>query len=264
MAASGRSFFFCVQVNIKSDIDRVTASFSGKLQGQIPYAASRAMNATIDIARDEIVKDMRSVFDRPTPYALNGLRTVKTNKRELKVSVAFKDEAGKGGTPADKFVAPQVFGGNRRLKRFERALQRIGAMPSGSFAVPGAGAVIDSYGNMARSQITQILSALQAFGEQGYLANATAKTLSKRKKGTRSKRGEVYFALPRGRNGLKPGVYKRTKFAFGWALKPVLIFVTSVGYSKRLPMLETVRKTFDKHFASQFEAAFVKAVATAR
>lgn len=253
-----------MQVNIKSDIDRVTASFSGKLQGQIPYAASRAMNATIDIARDEIVKDMRSVFDRPTPYALNGLRTVKTNKRELAVSVAFKDEGGKGGTPADKFIAPEVYGGNRRFKRFEKALQRIGAMPAGTYAIPGVGAKIDSYGNMARSQITQILSALQAFGEQGYSANATRKTLDRRKRGTKKKRGEVYFAITRNKPGLKPGIYVRTKFAFGWAAKPVLVFARSVRYKPRLPMLEVVQKTFEKHFEDEFGKAFARAVETAR
>lgn len=156
-----------MRLNVKVDIAAALRGLSQVREEQIPFAVSLALNRTIEHARAETVREMERVFDRPTSYARNGLWVRRATKINLEAEIAFKTEAGKG-VPADKFMAPGVFGGRRRLKRAEIALQRIGAMPAGYVTVVGSGAKLDAYGNINRGQIVQILSYLQAFGEQGY------------------------------------------------------------------------------------------------
>lgn len=243
---------------------------AGTLQGlaqvrddQIPFAVSLALNRTIEQARVETVREMERVFDRPTPYARNGLRVRRATKANLEAEIAFKDEAGKG-IPADKFMAPEVFGGRRRLKRSEIALQRIGAMPAGYVTVVGSGAKLDAYGNISRGQIVQILSYLQAFGEQGYRANSTPTSRARLGKTTKKKSGIAYFALTYPKNGLQPGVYIREHSTRSRSVKPVLLYVREANYRRRLPMSEIIERTLQQRFGDELAAAMGRAIATAK
>src|SRR3546814_6873764 len=77
------------------------------------------------------------------------------------------------------------------------ALQRVG-LPGDQYAFPAAGAELDAYGNMSRGQVVRLLSYLQAFGEQGYRANATARSRARTAKvskasGYKTINGVQYF-----------------------------------------------------------------------
>jgi hypothetical protein len=198
---------------------------------------------------------MRDVFRSPTPYTLSSVRMKPATSATLAATVELKDDATKA-TPATRFLAPQIQGGPRGQKRFERALQAVGAMPAGYRAVPGQAARIDAYGNMSRGQIVQILSYFKAFPEMGYKANMTAQGRAKLARSTNRRQGFVYFV---GRPGdrLPLGIYQRFSFGAGSAVKPVLLFVRSAVYQERFDFAYVVQTTVEKGF----QAEFTKAVA---
>jgi hypothetical protein len=170
------------------------------------------------------------------------------------------------GTQARDYLAPLVYGGQRKLKAFERSLQRVGLLPSGMAAVPGKAARLDAYGNMSRGQITQILSYFKAFGEQGYRANITDKrkeSMAKGNKRTRA-RGVSYF-VGRPNGGRHPsGVWQKTNFGeIGSAIKPIIIFVNRPAYRKQLDVPGIAERVIRSRFASELSMAVAQARRTA-
>lgn len=212
-----------IQINIKN-LEAV--------KRRIGNAAITALNETGKLVKDELREQMTRVFDRPTPYTLNALYVKRATAEKPAVTIAPRMFAGKGTVP-EKYLWPQVFGGDRNLKRHEQALKRIGILPPGMYAVPGSAAQLDAYGNMSRGQIIQILAYFKAFGEQGYRANITEKGKAKLKRGTKKKRGMEYFAVISQRSHLKRGIYQKVSFGFGKAIRPVMMFIKSPSYRKR-------------------------------
>jgi hypothetical protein len=229
---------------------------------QVNFATRVALTKTAQIAGMDEVKEMRDVFTSPTPFTLSSVFVRPATLQNLSAEIKLKDFAGKG-TPASKFLAPQISGGQRGQKRFERALQSVGAMPAGFRAVPGSGAKLDSYGNMNRGQIVQILSFFRAFPEMGYKANMTPARRKSLARGSKSRQGIAYFV---GRPGdrLPLGIWQRVQFARGTAIKPVLIFVRTVGYEQRYDFEYVVEQAVKREFPTQFAQAFDQALRTAR
>lgn len=246
---------------MKLSIDVKAEQLSAVLKAvskQVPFAAASALTATAKEIEKAMQEEMRRVFDRPTPYTLRSLRTLPATKETLTATVKLKDDPSKS-IPAAKALGHQFEGQERQraIKRAEGALRRIGMLGTGEIAVPGAGAQLDAYGNMARSQITQILSWFQAFGEQGYKANSTTKTRAKRATGRVGRSyGKRYF-YKRTRPGR--GIYEATRTGFGSAIKPVLMFVRTGVYTPRLDfkrVADTVyAETFERVFAEKLEQA---------
>jgi hypothetical protein len=63
----------------------------------------------------------RRIFDRPTRWALGGLRYKKPTTGKPVVSIWLEEFDG-NGIPAADFQAAQIKGGTRKHKRFEKAL----------------------------------------------------------------------------------------------------------------------------------------------
>lgn len=240
------------------------------VQRQTNWAASQALTKTARHAVDELRQVMQRVFDRPTPYTLNALRVTPATRDNLTARVEFRQNAGKG-TDADRFLGPQVFGGGRNRKRSENALGRVGLLP-GQFTVPGAAAEMDAYGNMSRGFTVKLLANLQAFGEEGYRANATARTLARTAKagrsaaGWRTINGKEYF-VSRGPSGqvrgrpqhLPAGVWQKSG-THGVDVRPVLMFVEAPQYAPRLPFYESVDEVFSDRFDEEFTTALDRAL----
>lgn len=229
---------------------------------QIPFATIKALNSTAEFVAVELRKEMKRVFENPTPYTLNALRVKYAKKQKLEAYVWFKTDAGKG-TPADIYLPPSIYGGERKMKRFEKALQSAGILPAGMFAVPAEGADMDAYGNMSRSQIIQILSYLQAFGEQGYRANMSAARRERMKYNMKAP-GIEYFVVRPGTRNLLPGVWKRVSFGAGKAIKPILIFIKKPVYQQRFKFFEVGNRAANKVFAQYFRESMDYALRTAR
>lgn len=248
-------------VNVRDAIAQLTATSSAS-QKQIQFATRVALTRTAQLAKVAEEKEMRDVFRSPTPYTLNSVFVQPATSTRLSATVKLKDDATKA-TPASKFLAAQVSGGQRAQKRFERALQSVGAMPTGYRAVPGKAAQLDSYGNMSRGQIVQILAFFRAFPEMGYKANMTDKGRARLARGTKKKQGFAYFV---GRPGdrLPLGIYQRVSFARGTAIKPVLIFVRSTMYEAIFDFEYVAEQVVNAEFGTEFAKAYVEAERTAR
>lgn len=252
-----------IAIDVSKAVNDITAQLGDLARNQVPFAASVALNRTAESVQKREVHEMKDVFNKPTPYTLSSTYIKRASKRELQATVGLKEFSGKG-IPATKFLAPQITGGSRRMKRFEKALRAVGKLPEDYLAVPGSGAQLDAYGNIKPSQIVEILSYFRAFPEAGYRANMTDKTRARKAKGTKSKRGYAYFIGRPGRGRGPLGVWQRVSFGFGSALKPVLIFIRGAQYEQTLDFAFVATTTIEREFPEHFEAALRSAVATAR
>jgi hypothetical protein len=241
-------------VNVRAAVSGLNA-FVQAGKKQLTSATRVALNRTADKAVKAEQHEMRDVFRSPTPYTLSSVRMKPATSASLAATVELKDDATKA-TPATRFLAPQMQGGPRGQKRFERALQSVGAMPVGYRAVPGQAARLDAYGNMSRGQIVQILAYFRAFPEAGYKANMTDQGRAKLARGTKRRQGFTYFV---GRPGdrLPLGIYQRFSFGAGGAVKPVLLFVRSAVYQERFDFGYVVETTVKKEFPAEFKQAMV-------
>jgi len=246
---------------------------------QVKFATSRALNAAAYKAKMETQKEIAKVFDRPTPWIAKSVRYTKSQVGSVSkgradkmfATVDFDQWGNKSGVTASQVLNAEIFGGTRRLKRYEVALNRIGVLPDGMATVPGQRVKLDRYGNVPASLIVQVLSYFQAFGEQGYKANSTFATRSKRWKGTKKTTGSEFFVT--GKQGkLLPGIYMRKNYAAGASVGhlqrggafPIFIFVKVPGYRRRLDFYGLAEKVAIKEFDSVFPGFLADALRTAR
>src|ERR1700679_188410 len=111
--------------SIRSDANALSRTLTKLEREQLPFAQSQTANRLARQGIADLKDKEKEGFDRPTAYALNAFYWPKASKRSPTAEIRAKDFAGKG-TPAWKFLDPEVFGGTRRMKRFELALQAIG------------------------------------------------------------------------------------------------------------------------------------------
>lgn len=250
-----------LNIDVRAAIAHVADEMQAKRK-QVDFATAVAMTRTGQRVKVAEEREIADVFDRPTPFTMSALFVRPATVSNLSAEVKLKDFAGKG-TPAATYLAAQLRGGSRRLKRFERALQSVGAMPAGYRAVPGAAAKLDSYGNLDRGQIVQMLSFFRAFPEAGYKANMTDKKRAALARGSKTRQGFAYFA---GRPGdrLPDGIWQRVRFAQGTAIKPVLIFVRWADYQAVFDFDYVAERTIQSDFDAQFVVAMREALGSAR
>ena len=255
-----------MRVEIKG-LDQLFQKLDDFEKSQFLYAAARAITKTGQDVKDALIKEMSRVFDRPTPYVLGSLYVRPAKKNDLSAFVYPKDARGKA-TPAKKLLYPETEGGPRHIKRFERALQARGILPRGTYVTPGAAADLDAYGNISAGQIRQILSYFGAAEmTMGYTANMTEKDKARLAKGTKSKRGFAYL-VSNGRgeraSHLPYGIYKRTGFAWGSAIKPIFMFVRKPSYKSIYKFFEVGQKVAGETFSKNFREAINEALRTSR
>lgn len=230
---------------------------------QARFAAARALTSTAQEIREAIKQEMVRVLDRPTPYTLNSQYVKPATKDDLRAEVWLKDDraTSNAGIAATRYLLPQIDGGTRRWKRFERALQITQQMPNGWFAVPAAGARLDAYGNVSSGQIIQILSQLRVTLTAGYTRNmstdARKKIAAQRRAG-----GRFFVVLPGDKTRLKPGVYQRE--LMGRTITPVLAYVRTTAYRKRLDYYGVAGRIVADKPSKYFYAYYAQAMATAR
>jgi hypothetical protein len=241
-----------MQVVIKGleDIKRNLEGFSDR---RFAAAVATALTRSAVFAKDQLKLEMQRTLDRPTPYALNSLYVKTARADDLVALVRFKDErASSGGTPATYFLWPEVHGGSRRQKGIEVALTRAGLLPEGKMVTPGPGALIDNYGNMAKSQIVQILSQLRLL-----TGKRTKQNMREGKAGISAqvKAGGRYFVISEGR---KAGVYQRE---MSGTVTPVLWFVSPAQYQARFNFYEKAKAIADERMPMEIQRSIDEHIA---
>jgi hypothetical protein len=223
---------------------------------QLPFARSLIANRMAQKVRRNEISVMKSRLDRPTPWTLNSPFLDPATKRDPRARVWFKDFAPKGA-PAGEYLKPEVFSGDRKQKRSERALIAMGFMGKSQYLVPASGAKKDAFGNVPRGEVVKILSQLRAFGEQGYQANATQSRRSRRK----STASRYFFGEIEG----SMGVWMKVKSAFGEGVKPVLLVSDgSPKYRIQFPFFAVAENTIAANYERIGIGAINEALSTAR
>lgn len=250
-----------LRLNITTNFPEVVQRLRA-LGDQAANVAAVELSRTAWEVRAAIKAEMSRAFDRPTQYTLNGILVKPATRNSLEARVWLKDQGSAGkGTPADRFLGPQVFGGVRRQKGLEKALQATGLMAAGYVAVPAEGAQLDGNGNVKRSQIVQILSQLKVQQRAGYESRRSNSGASRR---AVSRQGVTYFALPAATRGLKPGIYLKRKFGHGSAIRPVFIFTSQAQYQPRLKFFEVAEATVAERLPINVNKGIEKAIERAR
>lgn len=237
------------------------------LERKIKVVTKSALNDAAYLAKKKTEEAIGAVFDRPTPWIKKSVRYVKATADRLQAQIDFDAWGNKTGVTAEKVLEAEIYGGKRRHKRHEIALQKALILPQGYYVVPGEAADMDAYGNMKGAQIVQIVAWFRGFGRySGDLKSMTDKTRDRLRKGGKKRQGFEYFYVPPGgrrsfqRDGgksgshaMQPGIYKRLYTGFGTAIRPVMIFVRAPQYKKRLDFYgiaeRAAKAEFDRAFA---------------
>ena len=246
-------------ISVKDDMQRVLRQLSNFDRRQVPFVIAKALTATAKDAKADLVAVLPRVFDNPTPYTMNSIYFTTASKQNLTAIVGIKDQAT-SGTPAAKYLQPEITGGGRRIKRIERFLTGKGILPAGMAVVPVKDAQLDAYGNVKRADYGKIISRLSKQS-----ASAAA---GKRTRRTKTGAGGKLFVNVPGVNGgskhLAAGVWERTSFAQGSSIRPLLLFVEIPRYRARFDFTGTVGNTVRKQFQQRLNEAMQFAIATSR
>lgn len=249
-----------MRISVRTNVDELHRQYAHVKNSQMPFATMLAINRTLEDGRQAITQAISSSFDSPTSWAMKGVRYWKAEKNNPTRGRIFLDDFAGKGIPAYKFLSAEVYGGPRRLKRSEVMLRERGLLPEGYFAVPGSAAPLDGNGNIPGNVMVQVLSVLQAFGEQGYKANLVSGTRADK----RLKRAGVSYFVGRPGKGLPLGIWERRAFAIGSAVRPFMVFVRAPVYSKRLHFYEIWQNVARVRFPAHMEQALQFAMKTAR
>lgn len=208
----------------------------------MPKAAAKALTFTAQAAQKSILAEMSSTFKGgATRYTLNSTRIESATVDKLSARVAVKDRTSGSGNLPENYLFPQVYGGLRKEKRFERAMRYSGLLKANERAVLGKRApaeAVDSFGNIKYSEIKKILAATDAREKKA------TKGLGKR---------SGYFV---GRVGKLTGVLKVVGKG---EVVPMLVFVTKPpSFTKRLDFEAIARETAQREFEPTFRRLMAK------
>lgn len=233
-------------LQIRIDAAAARAAVAGLERG-LRTAAAIALTRVATAARRDVQDMMRTVFDRPTPYALRSIKYEMATRATLtaRVYVEGEDQLGKAQYSPAELLGHQFTGGTRRPKRLEMYLQRAGMIVPGEFVVPGAGARLDRYGNMSRGQVAQAIAQLRVGIDPWSWSN----------KGARSRRstrraGRIFWSY-----GGHLGRGAWIDYGVPIGVRPLLVVIRAPRYSARIDLRAIVLRRYRRDFRDQFERA---------
>jgi len=239
-----------ITLNLQSDLDKLAGRLAElSTGGKLNRAIAQAVNNVMFDSRRELREAMESQFNRPTPYTLraNLVKPVQATALGITEGEVYIAGAESPGIRHENFLSPEIYGGGRKVKRYERALQAKGLLPRGYYTVPSKYMKLDVYGNVGASFIVKMLSALGALSPRTNRTERSARKLGKR-------RQDFFVIMPNDPNfpGRQPGIYRR-KGDRGYEI--VFIYVSDVNYKPRFKFYETIEAQFDARFARQLDRA---------
>lgn len=247
-----------IEANIRFDLRDFERDMKSIERKQMPYAIVLMLNETAKGGRLAVQREMDTVFDRPTPYAKRGVVYDRATKQSMRSAVVVTGDRTKGGLPATAFLGPQIEGGMRSHKAFERQLVQRGLMDKRQVAVPAKAAPLDRYGNMTQGFINRMMADLKIDYRGAGATRVRTDTSLKRNKNYRNAR---FFVAKTGGN-LFPGIYQRNPS--DQSIKPVVLFVQGKGYKVRLHLQKVVERYAAAHLVDNFEIGFAQAMRSAR
>lgn len=245
-----------IEVKADSNVEQVSRALRELGEKQLPKTLARAATLTAYQIRDTLLDHVVKDFDRPTQVTIKSLYVKAANPKNQTARVWFKD-AFTSGIPADKYLQPQVQGGERGHKRFEKALIARGILGQDEYAIPTSD-ILDAFGNVKGGLSLKILSGLGAAETvSGVTANASSSRRSKKKGNARR-----YFVAKIAKTR---GIWERKSTAFGVGIRPVFVFVTKApSYGKRLDFFGIANETMEQNYQANFGRAIDEALRWAK
>ncbi|QOR55747.1 MAG: hypothetical protein YHS30scaffold667_43 [Phage 65_10] len=230
---------------------------------QVRKATARGLTITAKDIRDTTRAEMLRVFRQPLkPYTLNafGYSPALTGDTVLKAEVYLKRDPQYSTHP----LSPQVLGGTRQKKRFERSLVAKGVMPSGWFAVPTKHATdgnLRVLPGLVQQVLGQAQTQLKASGHYGPVKVGDKRT-ARRVREARGRAGGQFVFVLRQQGKLTPGIYRAKGRDFGAklgygrsadALVKLFNYVPMVIYRPRLDFFGIAARIAEQRLARNIE-----------
>lgn len=208
-------------------------------------ASGDAIKRTALEVHRALQSEMKTAFDRPTPWAINSVRVDLTGanaKRQTAVvglSAAPTDSSDNWHTP--DFASHNVHGGGRPFKKEERILRNAGILPQGKYIRPAKSAWLDQHGNVSSQEIKQVLQSVGAMGVRARLLTPGGKL--------RSKAQNRYFVVRRA--GMPIGIAERI-WGGGGNMRMLFIFIEAPHYKARFKFHEIAHKIIESNWKRNF------------
>lgn len=227
-----------------------------KMDRQVPFALSKALNAVAKMAAREALPDAaRDHFKSPVPFTQKGFASTFANKGAI--------QAGKGPLVLVKDLQAEYLGFRTPIGR-----EGLGAMvkrkpgDKGTFGdgASGMGAPIpvqqrvNKFGNIPRNRVKRLLDAA-ATGDRRYFVGRI------QLEGSTSGQAILSRAF---------GIYQRPKYRKGGRrrkqgpIKLLVAFDRQTDHRKDFPFFETVRKLVEQQAPAEFSRAMRQAMRSAR
>ena len=273
-------------MSIDTNFETAARSMEAKMRSKLRRVGAATLNNQAFAARSAVQDEMRRVFDNPKPITLNSVMVRKADASlelgEQKSEVYIRDDVPGASTQPATYLLAEEAGGARSDKRSERALQDAGLLSRGQQTTPGNALPRDAMGKPSGPGMVQLLSRVKAFGEQGFTANANARTtqllirrararaakLSKQAGGSKAdiqaaragafvpvvkRSGNEFFMM---KSKLQDGFAGVFKLVGRGKVEPVLWFDTKAPrYKPRFPFQAVVAKAARASFAASLEKA---------
>jgi hypothetical protein len=244
---------FTVDTSGFEELKNSLAGFSDRrFRATIATALTRTAKKGAQIWQGEITQSV----DRPTARTQSATSFTGANANNLQATIFVKDKLS--GTAPDAYLQPLVKGGSRMIKKFEQALVNSGVMPAGYVTVPGRAAPRDSYGNITRSLIIQVIAQLGSDYSPGYrrvISTSVAKRLARQKK-----LGKTYIVV-------QPGEERKYKTDAGIYLKApdgrrlaMFLFKRSVRYGRTVDLMGRGTEQVQQLFENEMNIAMKESI----
>lgn len=196
------------------DVDRMLR-WTATLQGQLPYATSRALNDTAKQMAEDLNASTANprYFDKPTPFTQKGYRVSQFSSKTNPVAELDLKPIQRS------YLLPSIQGGIRPQRPSELKLSaRFGGLKAWA---PGLDARRNQYGNITKAAA---VAALRGNGST--------------------------FLLQQQRGQLAPGVYQRVGKG---KVKNLLGFGELPSISRRWPVQQLGQQSIARHWPGNFE-----------
>lgn len=247
-----------MQVSIQiTGLKEVQAQLGAQAK-QATYAASRALTSTAYAINERLRKDMASTFKGgATAYTLRAFSVTKADKATLTATVALRTDTQGAALAYNKALGHLFTGGPRKYKKLEGWLRGRRLLPAGLTIAPGAGMPVDSYGNMRRAALTEMLGVIGA--------QLTNLQVYRRTGAGKAQKAVGYFViLPGSKGGHHPGIYKRMQTGTSSAITPMVLYVNPANYRKFIDLDKLGREVVAQKFQPAFDAELARALANAK
>ena len=229
-----------IKLDIKSQLPQAT-KWTNQHTKQLPFSIAQAINASVQgskfiagskqkSALNRLAGSSRRYLDRPKPQTQKGFRATIARKATLSSTILTKDKP----YSRERYLGGNIFGGDRQQKYDALFVKHPTAtnIPGNSRLVPTRALKRDRYGNISKTTINKIITAVGTSNTSG---------------------NNVFIGKPKGGN--RPaGVYRRER---GNKLSALFIAQSTTSYSPIFPAKKeaeaAIQKTFGLYLRRQLQ-----------